>query len=194
MGYTLLVKQKYMREARPTIKGVFVKSHLHSLEVEKGERALEELHKRFGRSIEFKNMDNVPVADEVEILEHIVAIRSPEIAREDRALEAGRLHFRNFTKTPLGRLIVPLIKTNVKAILMQSRNIAGHVFHGVHFSAADVGPNAVRITMTNNDYPIEHFKGFFKEWLAFADYEGEIDAQTLSRGVYQYLISWKPHA
>jgi uncharacterized protein (TIGR02265 family) len=177
---------------RPTIKGIFVKSHIRALERERGSDGVIELQKRFGKPINYSNSDDVPVADEVLILEHIVDITSPvQLAREERELEAGRLHFRNFSTTPLWTLTEQIFGTKLKFLLMQSSKIAGYVFQDVHFASEDLGERSVRITMFNNDYPIEHFQGFFEQWLQSAGHKGKIAATAHTRGRYEYTISWE---
>ena len=176
---------------RPTIKGIFVKSHIRSLERERGHEGVEELHKRFGRPLNYSNTDDVPIRDEVAILGHIVDITAPRhLSAQERELEAGKLHFRNFSTTPLWALTESLFGANQKKILMRSQYIAGHVFQDVTFLSEDRGPSSVKITMFNNDYPIEHFQGFFEEWLTVAGLKGEVRAAAHGRGRYEYLISW----
>lgn len=176
---------------RPTIKGIFVKSHIRALERERGHEGVEELHKRFGRPLNYSNADDVPIRDEVAILRHIVDITSSrQLSAEERELEAGRLHFRNFATTPLWTLTETLFGANQKRILMRSQHIAGYVFQDVTFLSEDAGQTSVRITMFNNDYPIEHFKGFFEEWLTIAGLKGSVRALAHGRGRYEYLISW----
>lgn len=177
--------------ARPTIKGVFVKSHIAALERQRGKDSLAELRRRFGKSIDFKNNENVSVADEVKILETIVDMQEQKsLMPNELAEKAGRLHFRNFSTTPLWRIISPVFGRNLKLILMHSRNIAGHVFQGVKFAADDLGENKVRISMGNNDYSPEHFKGFFEEWITSSGLEGQVQARMRPQGVYEYDISW----
>jgi len=180
---------------RPTIKGIFVKSHLRALERERGEEGLRELHRRFGRPLNYTNADDVPIADEVQILEHIVDMLSPtKLSQSERELEAGRLHFRNFATTPLWAITDSIFGGDTKKILMRSQYIAGYVFQDVTFVSEDLGPTTVRITMFNNDYPVEHFQGFFEEWLATAHVKGNVKAAAQGRGRYEYVISWEDEA
>ncbi len=177
---------------RPTIKGLFVNSHIRALEHERGGEGLRELQKRFGRPIDFSSTDDIPVSDEVNLLEHIVDITSPVLLSEtERELEAGRLHFRNFSTTSLWTLLQQIFGTNLKFLLMQSSKIAGWVFRGIEFVSEDMGPQTVRITMFNNDYPVEHFQGFFEQWLHSAHVEGNVEAAADTRGRYEYTITWR---
>jgi hypothetical protein len=174
---------------KPTIKGIFVKSHIRALEHERGTDGVAELERRFGKSVSFASNDDVPVSDEVEILEHIVDITSPALlSREERELEAGRLHFRNFATTAVWLLIQQIFGTNLKFLLMQSSKIAGWVFRGIEFVSEDVGPTSVKITMFNNDYPLEHFQGFIEQWLRYSRVQGIVEATAHTRGRYENLI------
>lgn len=177
---------------RPTIKGLFVNSHIRALENERGDEGLRELQKRFGRPVSYTSSDDVSVADEVKLLEHIVEITSPVVLSDgDRELEAGRLHFRNFSTTAVWLLVQQIFGSNLKFLLMQSSKIAGWVFRGIEFVSEDIAPNTVRITMFNNDYPLAHFQGFFEQWLRQANVEGRVEATAHARGRYEYTISWK---
>lgn len=176
---------------RPTIKGMFVNSHVRALGLERGESGLAELRKRFGKQVSFSATDDVPVADEVKILEYIVDITSPVLLSDrDRELEAGRLHFRNFSTTTLWTLMLQVFGSNLKFLLMQSSKIAGWVFRGIEFVSEDAGEHVVRITVFNNDYPLEHFQGFFEQWLHFSNVKGSVEATADTRGRYEYTITW----
>ena len=178
----------------PTIKGIFVNSHINALRDLKGEGALRELKNKFGRSIEFKNLEDVPIRDEVNLIECILdLVLGEKIPSERRSFEAGRLHFKDFTATALGKIIfsLPALKSNFKFMMMRANNIAGHVFRGVVFESNDTGPNQVEIIMNHNDYPIDHFRGLFSEWMAFAGYNGEVKAEEIGPGRYKYSAKWK---
>jgi hypothetical protein len=45
--------------------------------------------------------------------------------------------------------------------------------------------------MTNNDYPIDHFRGLFAEWMKFSGYEGTVTAEKVEPDTYRYLMEWK---
>src|SRR4051812_28014220 len=171
--------------ARPTIKGIFVRSHLRALERARGEDGLLELQKRFGKPLSYKNSDDVPISEEVRLLEYIIDLTSPtELSPRAREIEAGGLHFRNFATTPLWSPTTQIFGSNLKFLLMQSSKSAGYVFQGVEFTSEDIGERTVRITMFNNDYPIEHFEGFFDAWLNDAKKEGTVAASGHTRGRY----------
>ncbi len=180
---------------RPTIKDMFVKSHIRALERDLGQAGITELERRFGRPILYGNGDDVPIADEVALLEHIVEMQSSEpLTHDEIELEAGRLHFRNFSATPLWKIIEPMFGWNHKRILMASTRISGYVFQDVQFSSEEMGESAVRIAMYNNDYPLAHFQGFLEEVLGHWRLDGRVDARIESIGCYVYTISWEPSA
>jgi len=54
---------------KPTIKGIFVNSHIKMLRDKKGDASVLALAKRFGKSITFKNSDDILISDEVKIIE-----------------------------------------------------------------------------------------------------------------------------
>lgn len=177
---------------RPTIKGIFVKSHIRGLERERGGEAVRELERRIGHPVNYKNSDDVPIAEEVRILESIVDIEAgTSLKKEERELEAGRLHFRNFSTTPLWTILNSILGSNPKFLLMQSSRIAGYVFQDVEFASEDMGEESVKITLFNNEYPIRHFQGFFQEWLHAFGLDGKVLATSLSHDRYECLLSWK---
>jgi len=181
-----------MGSEQPTIKGVFVNSHIHAVRRDRGEQGIRTLEQLYGKPVAFKNSDNVPVAEEVRIIELALGILADRpIPPEHLAFEAGRLHFRNFSTTPLGRIIFSLFRRNFKLMMLQSYHVAGHVFQGVKFSSEELGPNSVRIVMENNDYPLDHFRGLFYEWLLFSGASGKVDAQIIPDHRYEYTISWQ---
>ena len=76
-------------------------------------------------------------------------------------------------------------------LMMQSSSIAGHVFRGVIFSSRDLGERGVEVTMSNNDYPIDHFRGLFQEWMNYAGLRGVVHARQQNRNEYVYTIQWE---
>lgn len=175
----------------PTIKGIFVNSHIKNLEKQKGQEGLEELKSRYGHPIEFRNSENVPVREEVKIIEIALQILTNDTVPKDQiAFEAGRLHFKDFITTPFAKIIFSLFRKNFKLVMLQSKNIAGHVFNGVRFSSEELGPKIAKVTMENNDYPIDHFRGLFQEWMNFSGLRGKVESKAMPDGSYEYLMSW----
>lgn len=178
-------------DTTPTIKGMFVKSHVAAVRRAKGEEGVRALAAGYGGPLDFRNSDDISVRDEIRLIECALDILTGgTVSPADRAFEAGRLHFVNFTTTPLGRIIFTLFRKNIRMMLLQSKNIAGHVFEGVRFSTVDLGPNELRIRMENADYPIDHFRGLFHEWLTFSGNPGTVGASAAGPGIYEYHVRW----
>lgn len=174
----------------PTIKGIFVMSHVRALAREKGEDAVLKLVKRMGKRVRYKNTEDVPVREEVAIIEHVLDLLSSKaIPHGRREFEAGKLHFKNFSETPLGAMVLNMF--SLKMALMRVPWIAKKVFRGVLFTSKAMGTKSVRVTMENNDYNIEHFRGFFHAWVEYAGYRGQVEAVDLGGDTYTYTVSWK---
>jgi hypothetical protein len=177
---------------RPTIKGIFVLSHIRALEKERGKKALAELRKRYGKSLNFRPADNVPIDDEYEILGHIIDMTSAKkLTDEERAFEAGKLHLKNFATTPMWLILDPMIRHNPKWVLLQSKYIAELIFENVSFESHDLNQNAVQLVLHNaQGYPLEHFQGFLYELMAAARLTGAVES-GVDHGAYVYTISWR---
>lgn len=184
---------QYMGSAqKPTIKGIFVNSHIKAVRDLKGDAGVAELEKKYGKPIAFKNSEDVPVREEVKIIEAALDIVSEKpIPPEERTFEAGRLHFRNFTGTPFGKIIFALYKNSFKLIMLRTQYVAGHVFSGVKFTSYDLGEKQVKIVMENNDYPVDHFRGLFQQWMEFAGLTGKVEAHETASHQYEYLMTWQ---
>jgi uncharacterized protein (TIGR02265 family) len=177
--------------AEPTIRGIFVMSHVDALETKKGRDGIVALLARYGKPIRFSAFENVPLREEVAIIEHCLDILTDDsIPREKREFEAGKLHFQNFSQTELGGLVLPLFRSNVRAFFMNANHIAGYVFKGVRFSSEERAPGDIRLIMENNDYPLDHFAGFFHGVLEYGGLEGTVVGTDLG-GKYAYDIRWK---
>lgn len=174
----------------PIIKGIFVNSHIKALEKARGPEGLKELEKLYGGPINFGAMQDVPVRDEVKVIECILRILHPEIPEEKRHFEGGKLHFNNFITTPLGRIMFGHLAKDFHKMMMSSQYIAGHVFGNVKFTSVDKGPKAVNIVMENADYPLEHFQGFFQAWMDLWDYNGVVKAEIDDQQKYNYIMEW----
>jgi uncharacterized protein (TIGR02265 family) len=123
---------KLMSENTPTIKGIFLKSHINGIRKEKGEEGIRLLEQKYGKPLDFKNTDNVPVREEVHLLECAVEILSDEILPKEKvSYESGRLHFKNFLTTPIAKIIFPYFKNQFKLMIMNAQNIEVHIFERV---------------------------------------------------------------
>lgn len=177
-----------MRKSPPTIKGIFVKSHVDALVRAKGKDAVGELIERCGKQVRFQNSDDVPIRTEILIIEHVLdMLAGKRIPKGKREFEAGRLHFRNFAGTRVGEMVLMF---RFKSALQRAPWIARRVFRGVQFSVKDLGKNAIEISMSDNDYPLEHFHGFFKAWMQHKKLSGTVRAKDVE-GVYMYALKWK---
>ncbi len=180
-----------MDEAKPTIKGMFVNSHIAAVRAKKGADGVAELERRYGKPVVFKNSDDVPIREEVQIIECALDLLADQpIAQEEKAFEAGKLHFRNFTQTPLGKILFSLFQSNFKLMMLHARDIAGHVFQGVRFSTQEIDEKSIKVILENNDYPLDHFRGLFSEWMTFAGLTGTVSAQNID-GRYEYTMQWQ---
>jgi len=176
----------------PVIKGLFVNSHIKKLKQEKGEDGLKKLAKAYQKPITFSNSADVPIREEVIIIEHVLALLSDQkIPEKDRAFEAGRLHFRNFTETAYGKIIFSVFRPNFKTMMLQAGNIAGYIFKNVKFSSTELGDKHITVSMENNDYPIDHFRGLFYEWMVFSGRQGTVAATKAEGGNrFVYTMKW----
>lgn len=173
----------------PTIKGIFVNSHVKAVRDAKGEVGLALLEQKIGHPTNFKNSQDVPVAEEIRLIECALDVLQPNIPPEQRAFEAGRLHFRNFSTTPLGRVLMSAFP-DPKPILLRSRYVAEHVFRGITFDTQDQGDGTIRIILTGGQYPLDHFRGLFWQWLKQGGYEPTIAARQIGSEQYEYLITF----
>lgn len=175
----------------PMIKGVFVNSHIQALKAAKGPEGVEELAKMFGKPISFGAVQDVPVREEVRLIECTLAIMHPEIPHEQRAFEAGRLHFTNFRSTPLGRIIFKAGTKDFKKMMMGSRYLAQHVFKHTVITTEELGEKKLKLRMENADYPADHFRGLLFEWMKFFGLTGTVTVKIVSPGVYEYTLEWQ---
>ena len=175
----------------PTIKGIFVNSHIQMVRRELGEAGVRQLEERMGMPLRFRSTEDVPVRDEVRLIEHALDLTSREtFTGNARAFEAGRLHFRNFTTTPWAKVLFTLFPRNFRFMTLHAKTVAERVFSGVRFASEDLGEHTVRVTMENADYPIEHFRGLFQEWMTFFGYQGMVDARRLGSQRFEYTMHW----
>jgi len=176
----------------PTIKGIFVNSHINFLKKFGGKDALEKLEKKMRKSVKFNTWQDVPLSEEIQIIEYVFDIVYPsyKLSPKDRAFEAGRLHFRNFITTPLGRILFTALPKNFKGTLLKLPMIIKHIFKNLDFSVTGISKNKVKIEVSNLNYPPEHFSGLFHEWMLFWKLYGRIDTKMKSDISCEYLISW----
>ena len=167
-------------------------SHIQAVRRLLGDAGVEELSRRIGLPLSFSSTDDVPVADEVAIIEHALDLTSPvPVPRARRAYEAGRLHFRNFSTTPWAKVLFGLFPRNLKFMLLHAPTVAERVFKGVTFETRELGPTTVQILMGNNDYPLDHFRGLFHAWMEYFGLRGDVGAAQTSDGRFEYVATWE---
>jgi len=179
----------------PLIKGMFVNSHIRALRVKKGTDGVRELERRYGSPLAFKNLADVPVREEIRILELVLDLLSDvPVPPESRSFEAGRLHFRNFITTPFGKILISAIPKTIAGfhkLLTSTGHIARHVFKNTNFRATHTD-SMISICMDNSDYPLEHFRGLFFEWMVFWDMPSpSVEATENAPGAYEYTLRWQ---
>lgn len=184
----------------PLIKGMFVNSHIRRLRNEKGAGAVEELSKRYGKPLVFRNLEEVPVREEIAILEHVFDILHEHDGQALdpalRSFEAGRLHLQNFLATSFGLILVaaaPKTPAGFKKLMLSAKYIATHVFKNTNLRAyaPENDPQSLIIVMENNDYPLNHFKGLFFEWMKLWGLTNpRVDATEPEPRLYQYSLHW----
>ncbi|MES2203324.1 MAG: DUF2378 family protein [Patescibacteria group bacterium] len=156
-----------IKKPTPTLKGLFVNSHINRLREKKGEEAVKELERRYGSRVVFKNLEEIPVREEVRIIELCLALSNPAAAAAPDATElAGRLHYENFSQTGLGQVLLssmPHTPQGFKTLVLNSGSIGRSVFKHTNFSTTENNGTLV-VTMENTDYPLKHFEGFFSAW------------------------------
>lgn len=175
----------------PTIKGIFVNSHIQMVRRTLGDSGVRALEQRMGVPLRFRSTEDVPVREEVRLIEHALDMTSGRtFTPEERSFEAGALHFRNFTTTPWAKVLFALFPRNFRFMMMHARTVAERVFNGVRIHSEDLGDNAVRVTMDNADYPIEHFRGLFQEWMSFFGIDGIVEARRTNAHQFEYTMRW----
>ena len=174
-----------------TIRGIFVNSHVDAVRKLTGEEGVRLLEKRFGKSVKFGMMDPVPIRDEVKIIDLSLDILGDKpIPPDQRDFEAGRLHFENFSQTPLGEFLLSFFKNEFKLVMLRAPSIANHIFSGITFSSKELGPTVVAVTMSASDYAPEHFHGIFSEWMQYGGYRGRVEVAKLEHGDIEYTMRW----
>lgn len=176
--------------AAPSIKGIFVNSHVRALRKQLGDQGLHRLEEHLGGPVGFGAAEDVPTATESRLIEAAAGLLAPCTPPEDLALEAGRLHFRNFTGTPWARLLFTMFPRDFAFMLRHATGIAERVFQNVRFSIQELEPCIFRVTVTNSGYPLDHFRGLFEEWMEQFGCTGSVVAQQAAPTVQEYLIQW----
>lgn len=197
VGYRLPVENVVLMPSikTPTIKGMFVQSHVEKLRKIKGDKAVAALEERFGRPAYFKRLEDVPVKDEVIIIEHVYDLlnQGHDLSPAARSRAAGRLHFTNFSETVFGSILMasmPHTKSSLRTMLFNIGTIAGSVIKHTQFQAEDTR-HGVRIKLTHSHYPPEHFAGFFEEWLSQWNIPGTVSHTVQAAHVHEYTITMR---
>lgn len=176
----------------PTIKGIFVNSHLKAVEKRHGSDGLHRLETLVGQPLHFGAAQDVPVSLEVRVLEAAVELLVDHPVAEDQvAYEAGRLHYRNFKGTPWAKVIFGMFPRDFGFMIRHSPVIAERVFKGVAFQALELAPTTLKLVMDNADYPVDHFKGFFQAWMEDYGLTGTCIGQAVAARRYEYVMMWR---
>jgi len=184
------VQPAAQQEVVPRIRGIFVVSHVAALRARLGDDGVRQVAALYGCAPEFRAAELVPVREEVRLLECIVQVLHPDVPAAERSFEAGRLHFRNFEGTPWARLLFGIFPRSFRFMVLHAGSIAERVFEGVRFEAEELGPDTMRVVMENGDYPMEHFRGLFHQWMESFGLTGTIVAQQTAPRRHEYVLQW----
>ncbi len=179
----------------PTITGIFIHSHIAKLRYEKGEEGITELERRLGKPAIYSLLGRYPVKEEIEIIGHVLDILTDGRYEGDtREFESGRLHAQNFLRTTLGILVassVPKTAEGFQTLILRSAGIARRVFRNTNFSAQMIGGH-IMVKMENNDYSIEHFRGFFHELMEqWGLTDIAVDTHERAPKTFEYTLAWE---
>jgi len=178
----------------PLIKGMFINSHIERLHREKGDEGLLELQRRIGRFTAFDSFDDYPVSLEIQVIETVYDLLNGQTDPATKRFEAGRLHFRDFSETFFGRMtmgIAPRTSQGFKTLMLSANYIGRYVFKNTDLSTKTLDGSVV-ITMENNDYHIDHFRGLFYEWALYWGLSNpEVLATETARKKFEYVIMWE---
>jgi uncharacterized protein (TIGR02265 family) len=178
-------------DTTPTIKGIFVNSHIRAVRRQHGDDGVRRLEQLVGRPMDFRNGEDVPVALEVRVIEAAVELLVDHPVEPDElAYEAGRLHFRNFTTTPWAKLLFGIFPRDFRFMILHARPIAERVFKGITFVSEEKGPDCIKLTMGNADYPVDHFRGLFQQWMEDFGLQGRVVGQRVAPQTFEYLMKW----
>jgi uncharacterized protein (TIGR02265 family) len=180
----------------PLIKGIFINSHIKRLERKQGKEGILLLEKNLGRELKYANLQDYPVREEVELIEHMLDILHPGLANpETRSFEAGRLHFVDFSCTQFGKVILsayPKTADGFMQLFKQLGTVAKFVFKNSNFTSKALGITRGLAVMENNDYPIDHFRGFFCAMMEYWKLKGiSVEENETAPRRYEYTLSWK---
>lgn len=180
----------FMKIATPTIKGIFVTAHVRAVRKSLGEEGVRRLEQTYGAPLSFGLGDPVLLKDEARLLECAVnLLAQKEIPPEVCSYEAGRLHFKNFRSTPLGRIVFPYFRRRTKHIFLRPRLITGYIFTGIEFRTKEIAPDLIRLRISNCGYPLAHWRGFFDAWLTHCGYSTPIIGDQDNQGGYALTIN-----
>lgn len=179
----------------PMIRGKYVRCHLKYIEAECNPETVRTLRERFAGKLDFRRNDFVPIWMDNEILEAAArCLKGNDLPRQQLAYEAGRLHYRAFSETIMWQVLTRLFGKNLRLLLQQSPLITARIYRGTQFSSESYGERSGRITIINQGYPLEHFRGFFEEYLHERGFNGYADGQEFEKDRIAYNISWsEPH-
>jgi hypothetical protein len=176
----------------PTIRGVYVNSHIKALQKAKGRDAIKELRRLYGKPLEFGNFQNIPIEEELKIMHAVFnLLSSSPVINENFDYEAGKFHFQNFMTAPLTKLFFSLFGKNFRTVVWAASKVSKGIFTGVQVRKKNAGIHTEQIILENNEYPAHHFVGFFDAWLTHLGLIGMTTMKELSPRVHEYTVTWK---
>jgi uncharacterized protein (TIGR02265 family) len=172
----------------PKVKGVFLKSLVDVVKKQKGPNGLERLRNEYGQ-IDFRGFSDYPLKDQARLnkiaSKIIFGSYSPQAE-----YEFGRLSFKTYLDTIIGRTMFALIGADPLKIAKALPKILGAVMTGVTILIEEVGPLKVKITMQNIPFHIRHYEGACAAAAEHFGYKAKILSTLLPNQDFQYLVEW----
>lgn len=176
---------------KPTIKGIFVNSHISMLKDSKGDSAVQELRDKVGFPIDYKEDEDIFLGDEEKIIDALVLMENPNISADKLHFESGKLHFTNWTKTPWSKQLFSLLPPDFKYMMMHLNVIIVKVFQNFTFESTELGEKRVKVSANNNYYDVQHWVGLFQAWMDLFGLKGLVSGEKTGEHSCDLFFEWE---
>jgi uncharacterized protein (TIGR02265 family) len=176
---------------KPTIKGIFVNSHIDMLRASGGEEAVLKLKELVGFPIDYKEDDDVFLGDEEKLIDSLVIMENPNISGDKLHFESGKLHFTNWTKTPWSKQLFSLLPPDFKYMMLHLNVIIIKVFQNFTFESEELGEKKVKVSANNNYYNVQHWVGLFQAWMDMFGLKGVVTGEKTGEHSCTFIFEWE---
>jgi len=173
------------------LKGMFFQEIVDQVHGQKGEKALCELERQFGKPLTFSNFKGYPLEDHLRLLELSSKIIFKDKDRKEAIFEMGKLSWLTFAQSMVGKTVLALYAKDLRKTALSIAKLWGMITNFGVRECQDLGERKVKIIIKEDPRPPEYIVGVLSGAVEFFKAVPKIETKVFSSEHCEFIVSWE---